>query len=200
MKKNPEQTEQTRQNLKDAYWKLFAANEKISVDAVCRVAGYNRCTFYRYYDRSCGILDEIEAELCSLMHAIAQTAMEKNDPALFLRGMTLLFEAKGDYICTLLGENGDPKFVNMVREQMSPILLKFFQLEQHPRRDLLLTFFSNALSQTLSEWYRTGKKLPLEELTAFISSLIYGALSNINQNQSPFTQANPGISPPAGEL
>lgn len=180
MKKNPEQTEQTRQNLKDAYWKLFTAHEKISVDAVCRAAGYNRCTFYRYYDRSSGILEEIETELCSRIHAIAQTALEKNDPALFLRGMTLLFEEKGDYICTLLGENGDPKFVNMVREQMAPILLKFFQLEQHPHRDLLLTFFSNALSQTLSEWYRTGKKLPLEELTALVSGLIYGALSSIN--------------------
>lgn len=200
MKKNPEQTEQTRQNLKDAYWKLYTANEKISVDTVCRVAGYNRCTFYRYYDRSGGILEEIEAELCTLMHTIAQTAMEKNDPALFLKKMLLLFEDKGDYICTLLGENGDPKFLNMVKEQMAPVLLRFFKLEQYPHRDLLLTFFSNALSQTLSQWYKTGKKLPLEELTGFISSLIYGALSNIIQNQSPFVQPKPSMVPSTEEL
>ena len=181
MKKNPEQTEQTRKNLKDAYWKLFITNKKPTVDAVCRVAGYNRCTFYRYYDRSSAILEEIETELCSLIHTIAQTAMERNDPSLFLKEMVLLFEDKGDYICTPLGENGDPKFMNMVKEQLSPILLKFFKLEQYPHRDLLLTFFSNALSQTLSEWYKTGKKVKLEELTIFISSLIYGALSNINE-------------------
>lgn len=195
MKKNPEQTDQTRQNLKDAYWKLFTADEKISIDAVCRVAGYNRCTFYRYYDRSGGILEEIEAELCSLMHTIAQTTLEKNDPFLFLREMTLLFEAKGDYICTLLGENGDPKFLNMVKEQMAPVLLRFFQLEQYPHRDLLLTFFSSALSQTLSQWYKSGKTLPLEELTAFVSSLIYGALSNINQNRPAFAQTKPNVPP-----
>lgn len=180
MKKNPEQTEQTRQNLKNAYWKLFTSNEKTTVDAVCRVAGYNRCTFYRYYDGSYAILDEIEAELCSQIHTIAQTAMEKNAPALFMKEMTLLFEEKGNYICTLLGENGDPKFMNMIKEQMSPILLEFFKLEQYPHRDLLLTFFSNALSQTLSEWYKNGKNVKLEELTIFLSNLIYGALSSIN--------------------
>ena len=200
MKKNPEQTEQTRLNLKDAYWKLFTADEKISVDAVCRVAGYNRCTFYRYYDSSGGILEEIERDLCSLIYTIAQTALEKDDPALFLKEMTLLFEDKGDYICTLLGENGDPKFVNMVKEQMAPVLLRFFQLEQNPHRDLLLTFFSSALSQTLSQWYKSGKKLPLEELTHFISGLIYGALSNIKQNQSPFAQPKPSMAPSAEEL
>lgn len=181
MKKNPEQTEQTRQNLKKAYWKLYTENQKTSVDAVCCAGGYNRCTFYRYYDCSAAVLEEIEKELCSQIRSCAQAAVEKNDPTLFLRGMTQVFETKGDVICTLLGEKGDPKFVKMVREQMAPILLKFFHLEQYPHRDLLLTFFSNALSQTLSQWYETGKKLKLEELASFISGLIYGALSGIYQ-------------------
>ena len=185
MKKNPEQTQQTRQNLKKAYWKLYSEKDKISVDAVCRAAGYNRCTFYRYYDCCSAVLEEIEKELCSLIRSYAQNAAEKNDPTLFIQEMTRLFEEKGDIICTLLGERGDPKFAKMVREQMSPILLKFFHLEQYPHRDLLLTFLSNALSQTLSQWYETGKKLKLEELASFISGLIHGALSGIDQRPAP---------------
>ena len=181
MKKNPEQTEQTRQNLKNAYWKLFAAEEKTTVDAVCRAAGYNRCTFYRYFDSSAAVLEEIENELCTAIRTIAQTAAEKNDPPQFLREMTLLLESKGEYICTLLGEDGDPKFMYRVKEQMSPILLKFYDLEQYPQRELLLTFCSHGISQTLAAWYKGGKILKLEDLTSFVSTLIYGTLSGINQ-------------------
>lgn len=181
MKKNPEQTEQTKANLKDAYWKLFRSNQRPTVDAISKLAGYNRCTFYRYYENADAILKEIESEICLQIYHIALAASEKNDPSIFLREMTALYDTKGDYICMLLGENGDPAFLVMVREKMAPLLLKFFRLEQYPYRNFVVTFLSSALSQTFSEWYTAGKAPEVEELTAFLYRLIYSGLSGITQ-------------------
>ena len=42
----------TKNDFRIAFWKLYKRNsvEKISVSELCRVAGYNRTTFYVYYD------------------------------------------------------------------------------------------------------------------------------------------------------
>ena len=73
----------------------------------------------------------------------------------------------------------DPGFMVMMQEKMAPIILKFFKLETHPYSNLLVTFISGALSQTLSEWYKAVKKPEIEELMPLISRLIYSGLSGI---------------------
>ena len=51
MNKRPELTEQTKRNLRTAFWSLYAQKplEKISVREITALAGYNRGTFYLYY-------------------------------------------------------------------------------------------------------------------------------------------------------
>ena len=50
MKKQPQVTEQTRANLREAFWNLYAERpiERISVREITDRAGYNRATFYLY--------------------------------------------------------------------------------------------------------------------------------------------------------
>ena len=50
MKKQPELTAQTKQTLINTYFSLRQNSEKLSVGAICERAGYNRCTFYRYFN------------------------------------------------------------------------------------------------------------------------------------------------------
>ena len=49
MKKQPELTAITRKKLIDTYFELVRKGEKATVGAICELAGYNRCTFYRYF-------------------------------------------------------------------------------------------------------------------------------------------------------
>ena len=51
MRKRPEKTEQTKADIKEAFWRLYAAKpiEKITVGEVCDLAGYNRGTFYLHF-------------------------------------------------------------------------------------------------------------------------------------------------------
>lgn len=179
MKKNPVQTDKTRQELKNAYWLLLRAGKKPTVDALSRLAGYNRCTFYRYYTNTDSILDEIEAELCSMIRGIAYRALEKNDPSQFLGEMTSLYEKEGERICFLLGENGDPRFMVMLKEQMAPVVLKYLKLEEYPYRNYIVAFISSTVIQMLSIWYQDKKPFEIKKLTALISRLIYNGLSDI---------------------
>lgn len=42
----------TRQNLIDSFWLLYCQKniEKITVKEICEIAGYNRSTFYVYFN------------------------------------------------------------------------------------------------------------------------------------------------------
>ena len=50
MKKQPHITEQAKNNLRIAFWSLYAQKpiEKISIKEITELAGYNRGTFYLY--------------------------------------------------------------------------------------------------------------------------------------------------------
>lgn len=51
MRKQPEVTEQTKTNLRTAFWELYKEKpiEKITIKEITDAAGYNRGTFYLYY-------------------------------------------------------------------------------------------------------------------------------------------------------
>ena len=51
MKKQPQVTAITRQNIADAFWELYKTKpmEQITVKDVIAKAGYNRGTFYEYF-------------------------------------------------------------------------------------------------------------------------------------------------------
>ncbi|URN86257.1 TetR/AcrR family transcriptional regulator [Acetobacterium wieringae] len=54
----------TRQNLIDSFWLLYCQKniEKITVKEICEIAGYNRSTFYVYFNDVYEILEEIEEQ------------------------------------------------------------------------------------------------------------------------------------------
>lgn len=61
MKKQPEVTEATKQTLIDAFCLLNRETPigKITIQAITRKAGYNRCTFYQYFKDVYDLLDHI---------------------------------------------------------------------------------------------------------------------------------------------
>ena len=64
MRKRPEKTEQTKSDLKEAFWRLYSTQpiEKITVGQVCELAGYNRTTFYAHFQDLHGMLAGISLD------------------------------------------------------------------------------------------------------------------------------------------
>ena len=122
MHKQPEVTAQTRQKLLDAFWALYCEKgiQKISAREVAVNAGYNRATFYEYFSDVDDVLHQIEAPL---LKAIEDPLTDV--PSSF--GMTLdrfirLLAQNAKYYAVLLGENGDPTFVLLLKEAMKPAM------------------------------------------------------------------------------
>ena len=65
MRKQPQITAQTRENLIEAFWSLYCENriETITVKEISNRAGYNRGTFYEYFSDVYDVLGEIEKSL-----------------------------------------------------------------------------------------------------------------------------------------
>ena len=65
MNKQPQITEQTRKNIIKAFWSIYKKKDisKITVTETIKKAGYNRATFYNYFDGIQSILDYVENEI-----------------------------------------------------------------------------------------------------------------------------------------
>jgi AcrR family transcriptional regulator len=81
MKKQPHITEQTKNNLRIAFWSLYAQKpiEKISIKEITELAGYNRGTFYLYYNDVYDLLHQIEEEILGKITDVLNDSLEKND-------------------------------------------------------------------------------------------------------------------------
>lgn len=178
MKKNPEQTERTRQNLKDVYIELLESDQKPTVDAVCRKAGYNRCTFYRYFPSTESILLEIEEEIRTRLHDLVLSAYEQNDQERFMRGLAILYREKGNCIYALLRAGGTD-FADKTKGLIAPMVLRFFHIEDHPHQEIIVVFIANAISQTFLHWFRSGKKMDIDDLIGLMGQLINRGLSGL---------------------
>ena len=62
MNRQTQVTDQTRTNLREAFWELYAEKsiEKITVREITDRAGYNRATFYLYYRDVYDVLEQVE--------------------------------------------------------------------------------------------------------------------------------------------
>lgn len=74
-------TEQTKNNLRIAFWSLYAQKpiEKISIKEITELAGYNRGTFYLYYNDVYDLLHQIEEEILGKITDVLNDSLEKND-------------------------------------------------------------------------------------------------------------------------
>lgn len=179
MKKNPEQTAATRSILKDTYIELLEDNQKPTVDAICKKAGYNRCTFYRYYPSMEAILSEIEQELRSQLHQIVLQATQQGVQADLMHGLARLYREKGKYLYALLSAGND-RMVKQTRELMAPLIMRYFRIENHPHQEIIAVFVSSAITQTFQYWYRAGRNMDIDDLVCLIGQLIEHGVANLN--------------------
>ncbi len=165
MRKRPEKTEQTKADIKEAFWRLYAAKpiEKITVGEVCDLAGYNRGTFYLHFHDLYDLLASIEAELLRGMTACVESCMKRlqRDSSKLsciaaCKDVVLYYERNKSYITVLLGEDGDPSFVYRLKDDLKPLWREYVVGEVSGRSeseiDLLLEYALAGTLFMISRW------------------------------------------------
>lgn len=181
MKKQPEVTEQTKQNIMDAFWGLYLKKriETITIKEIMDKAGYNRGTFYVYYKDVYDLLEQLKAKILpapniSLDDARLMRDQYKDDIRSTLDGFVALYEKNGEYYSVLLGENGDPSFAFQFKKWLEPVLEMFLLSKQVPitlEKIYVIEYMSSALIGILTLWFSRKKDLPIDTLMNIINDL-----------------------------
>ena len=91
--------------------------DKITVSQLTKKAGYNRSTFYAYFNNTDDLLKQLENELFQLVDTflphglrIFRTGMPTAEERLLSQRF---FKSNARILAMLLGQNGDPQFVHI---------------------------------------------------------------------------------------
>ena len=177
MKKQPEITAQTKQNLIDAFWSLYCENriDKISVREITLKAGYNRGTFYEYFIDVYDVLEQIGNSLIPKINefppVIAPTGTIEMPLHLFIN----LYEQNSKYYNVLLGDTGDPAFSGKLKYAVKPMIKNILMEKSHLDEieiDYILEYMLSSMIGIMSYWFQQNKSLPADRVIALMYELM----------------------------
>lgn len=172
MKKQPHITEQTRENLRQAFWDLYAIRpiERIPVREICEHAGYNRATFYLYYHDVYEVLAEIEDQIMTALEVFLHSRLLGAEKLDFSQHMGIILQMARDfqpYMEVLLGDEGDPAFAARLKEALSPLVDRFVLPEEElsaQERQILMEFYLSGLLAAIRTWLAEDNPMPIDRL------------------------------------
>ncbi len=176
MDKKAMMSEQTKKALKNSFLDLYAQNgiSGVTVGAITKKEGYNRCTFYNYYTDVQEMLEEIENSVLSEIsqRVSSQELQITNINDAFGQFLTF-FEAYGNTIYVLLSKSGNSSFRNRFKESAFAIYRKAFAGKLDAEQiDYLITYVSSAGLGLIEHWYETGKKSSTDEFLRTVQTLL----------------------------
>lgn len=184
-------TARTRKALRDALAAEIEATgdlAQVTVTAVADRAGVTRRTFYSHYRDIPSLVESIETEalleLRPLAREIAQVTLPELEDAIHSfepcpRSVEVLtyFQGEGAHLVPLLGDGGDPAFVEkikaMVREVVMDRALHGFSPMALHVFDYYLTFVISAEVGVLVRWLSTGMIDSPEIMARMMTALMF---------------------------
>ena len=174
MKKQPEITAMTRRTLIDTFFKITAEGEKATVGAITEQAGYNRCTFYRYFTDTEQLLLEVESEICNAFGAALTGQSPSISPADIIGSFATVYQQYGNYLSVLLGEYGNSRFVGKMKAMIHPVAQQLFATssESNIVAALKEEFVLSAVLATITKWYEMKQPIPISQLGMLIMNIL----------------------------
>lgn len=180
MKKQPQITEQTKNNLQNAFWQLYREKgiDKITIKNITDLSGYNRGTFYLYYTDIYDILRTIEDEILRDLKKIIDEfncMSVKPDLHTIISAFVSLSDIYQDKTGVLLGPNGDPSFAERLKEIIWPLITSLFvSFEGYNsyETDLLAEFYLSGIIAMVNKWNRDSV-LSLDELIKLVLPVVF---------------------------
>lgn len=183
MKKQPAVTEQTRANLRMAFWSLYREKptSKITVREITDRAGYNRATFYLYYRDVYDLFEQIEQEILDDVGRLVDQGLMRQETLDFSQHMDLILQLAqryDAYVPQLMGPHGDPSFSIRLKEILAPLLDRFILPAQgmpDEHKAILREFYLSGLLSAISTWASNPDSMPVDQLIALVVGAVMPA-------------------------
>ncbi|MDO5573866.1 MAG: TetR/AcrR family transcriptional regulator [bacterium] len=187
MQKKPELTEQTKRNLAEAFLNIYDEKDisRISVKEIAEHAGYNRSTFYSYFDNVQDVLDYVVDSLFEQAKKIGEFHMEHKECSAAGRTADLTDLSPDEDFVRFYKENSKvltimfhkvrtPIFTQRLREWIQPECEQFLNsLPEKERLEMtyVLEYHISGLFAILAKWYKEEKNLTINEVWNLIARI-----------------------------
>ncbi len=176
MKKRPDLTAATRQNLVNAFCILLREKpvQKITIKSIVEKAGYARNTFYQYFCDVYDILEHVEnLVLAQVRENFERNIAPENFEQTFFEAFTKIQREKSAYFDVLFNSDNRSRFVEKLIAEVSPVFMEKFKLPpENPKSRMLTEIYFRTVISTLTIWINSGRPLPVEELTKFLRGVL----------------------------
>ncbi len=183
MSKQSQKTAQTKKNIAETFIFLCKTTDikNITVKQVIEKAGYNRATFYRYFEDINSLLNYIEDDLIEstkilFVNNSLFTNFNKNLSNIFIE----IEKEYGDYVSILSGENGDPhfisKFKNVIKSNIYTSLNK--RQFEDSKFDISIEIMLSSIISAYSYWKSENINISAELLFSYINNLLNNGIFN----------------------
>ncbi|MCD7739208.1 MAG: TetR family transcriptional regulator C-terminal domain-containing protein, partial [Lachnospiraceae bacterium] len=89
-----------------------------------------------------------------------------------------VFAAMNEKMYILMGPNGDPGFLPLVKAELIPLVLPHIPIStDNPDFDYLISFVSSSMFGLLQKWNERGKNISTEEFSKLMQTLMLHGLS-----------------------
>jgi hypothetical protein len=182
MKKQPELTAQTKENLMEAFWQLFCTKriEKVTVKEITAKAGYNRSTFYQYFTDVYDVLEQIEnSVLPNHQGMIPHNPTDITTASLPIDALTNMYEKNKKYYIVLFGENGDPSFQSKFKNYLKETVKEHLDAQGitcNFEMDFALEYTLSGMIGALTYWFRLKITPSSEKLFELLGELMHYGL------------------------
>lgn len=183
MRKQPELTAQTKQNLTDAFWQLYCMKriDQITVKDITTKAGYNRGTFYAYFKDVYDVLEQIEDSLIPKPLEFPPVDLHSTSTPSPIDYFIKMYEENSKYYVVLLGDHGDPSFLSKIKNSVKPKINQMLiakGVADDFELDYTLEYMLSAMIGILSYWFRHEDTPPTEKLLKLMYELTSHGVSN----------------------
>lgn len=175
MNKQPEITTATRNNLLNAFWKLYGSKEisEIRIKDLTDIAGCHRATFYQYFTDIYDLLHQEEESLIKNLESMKKTIDSTNSNEDILRQITEFYIQNGNRLSLLIGPGGDSKFVEKIKTTFYKDFISNEKLKDDPNVSIVFEFGINGLLMAFNRWYKIKDKVDTESFIKIVRSIIY---------------------------
>lgn len=178
MKKQPERTAMTRNILISTFIELSKqkAVDKITVAELSQKSGYNRSTFYQYFNDTQHLLACIEDDLLLyIKETIISRIGAAHSTQLFIDSFIQINAEKGAILKLLLDKGSNNTFPAKLKESLIPLFAMKMNLPaDDPRTIYKLDFYLSGIIAILSRWVTSDNPLPPEEYGLLMKEIVAG--------------------------
>lgn len=179
----------TKTVIKKALFELMEAQPigDITVTDICKGAGINRGTFYKYYTDPLDLLKQIENELFAEIQNVLKKSLVTGSNFEFLIKI-LEYTADNSALCSILfSSNGDKEFIQQILNLAHDKSILEYKVSapdaSEKSLERLFIFIANGIIGIIQDWIQSGLDQTPEEVARFISNLSNECIRSFNNGK-----------------